>query len=383
MISRNGIILLASLHMRLFRSRPVVDLLMVFLLAIVSLTVSIGFVLYASIGSAFDRSGQEDVLIITSRNANSEAESFIQFDEVNRLRALLSNDSLLEYLDYDEQLVISTAVTSGNEVMYIGLRGIAQTEAGSQNINIIDGRAFRSGMNEVLIGRSLVGATPSFQLGETVLLANKEWKITGIYEMGGDIRENEFLGDLTQIQTRYGAEEIVNTIRLRGESEVLWSAHQSINDSDLDLIATKEKDFFSKQSESVENTILGIQIVIILLVVPAALAGMMSIQNVQIRNLTSELKTLFLLGFQYRSIALSMYARTLLFATIASFLALFIMMCLINNRNIEIDLGLQSTFVEFSPSIFIFSMVFITAIAIALISSLLTSIKNSILEVST
>jgi len=383
MISRNGIILLASLHMRLFRSRPVVDLLMVFLLAIVSLTVSIGFVLYASIGSAFDRSGQEDVLIITSRNANSEAESFIQFDEVNRLRALLSNDSLLEYLDYDEQLVISTAVTSGNEVMYIGLRGIAQTEAGSQNINIIDGRAFRSGMNEVLIGRSLVGATPSFQLGETVLLANKEWKITGIYEMGGDIRENEFLGDLTQIQTRYGAEEIVNTIRLRGESEVLWSAHQSINDSDLDLIATQEKDFFSKQSESVENTILGIQIVIILLVVPAALAGMMSIQNVQIRNLTSELKTLFLLGFQYRSIALSMYARTLLFATIASFLALFIMMCLINNRNIEIDLGLQSTFVEFSPSIFIFSMVFITAIAIALISSLLTSIKNSILEVST
>jgi len=356
---------------------------MVFLLAIVSLTVSIGFVLYASIGSAFDRSGQEDVLIITSRNANSEAESFIQFDEVNRLRALLSNDSLLEYLDYDEQLVISTAVTSGNEVMYIGLRGIAQTEAGSQNINIIDGRAFRSGMNEVLIGRSLVGATPSFQLGETVLLANKEWKITGIYEMGGDIRENEFLGDLTQIQTRYGAEEIVNTIRLRGESEVLWSAHQSINDSDLDLIATQEKDFFSKQSESVENTILGIQIVIILLVVPAALAGMMSIQNVQIRNLTSELKTLFLLGFQYRSIALSMYARTLLFATIASFLALFIMICLINNRNIEIDLGLQSTFVEFSPSIFIFSMVFITAIAIALISSLLTSIKNSILEVST
>lgn len=378
MNNKSGINFLLYLHKRLFQQKPQIDILMIFLLTIVSLLVSVGFVLRTAIDESFSRSGSNNILIITSKGASNEGESYISKHNEGQFMGLISKNKLLKSTKLDLHMVISTSIKNDNgTVNYVALRGISQnTHNLRENVKLTEGKYFKPGLNEVIVGKRLADTSDNFSIGKEIVLATKKWLITGIYTMNGDIRESEFIGDIIQIQTRYDANNMINSIRLSGENKALKELKLSLEESEIDLDAQIEKQFFAKQSNKISQSLLHLQTIIAFLIIPAAIAGMLSIQRIQITNLSQQLKTLYLLGFRYNYIWLSLFLRSLANGVLAFIFATLLIMIFIKDRVVEIDLGMQLTYINFEINILTFSIIFILVCGIILLSSYFSNLKK-------
>ena len=378
MNNKSGLNFLLYLHKRLFQQKPQIDILMIFLLTIVSLLVSVGFILRSAIDDSFSRSGSNNVLIVTSKGASNEGESFINELNEGKFMGLLAKNKALKSNKIDLHMVLSTSIKNDNgTVNYVALRGISQNSDVIKNkIKISAGKYFKRGLNEIIVGKSLADTSDGFSIGEKVELATKMWLITGVYTMDGDIRENEFIGDITQIQTRYDANNMINSIRLNGEHEALKGLKSSLEESEIDLDAEIEKEFFAKQSNKISQSLLHLQTIIAFLIIPAAIAGMLSIQRIQVTNLSQQLKTLYLLGFRSNYIWLSLFLRSLTSGFLAFSLAALLIIIFVKDRVVEIDLGFQLTYINFEINVLTFSIIFVVVCGIILISSYFSNLKK-------
>ncbi|MBL4659112.1 MAG: hypothetical protein JKY19_02055, partial [Alcanivoracaceae bacterium] len=124
--------------------------------------------------------------------------------------------------------------------------------------------------------------------------------------------------------------------------------------------------------------LLHLQTIIAFLIIPAAIAGMLSIQRIQITNLSQQLKTLYLLGFRYNYIWLSLFLRSLANGVLAFILATLLIMIFIKDRVVEIDLGMQLTYISFEINLLTFSIIFIVVCGIILISSYFSNLKKAL-----
>ncbi len=380
MNSQSGLSFLMFLHKRLFQEKPQMDVLIIFLLAIVSLLVSVGFILRSAINESFSRSGSEEVMIISTKGASNEGDSFI--NEVNEAEfmALVAKNGLLEKTQLDKNMVISTSIKNDNgDVNYLSLRGVSQNSQLMKRLTIIEGGFFRPGLNEIIIGKSLADTSKNYGVGKTIELATKQWLVTGIFTLNGDIRENEIIGDITQIQTRYEANNMVNSIHVNGNNALLKNLQTELEDSEIDLDASIEKAFFAKQSKKVSQSLLHLQTIIALLIIPAAIAGMLSIQRIQVINLSQQLRTLHLLGYKINHIWLSMFLRLMINGVIAFAIAVTIIHIFVKDRVVEIDLGLQLTFIKFDISILTFALILAVVSGIIVISSYFSHVKKVVL----
>jgi putative ABC transport system permease protein len=377
MIKRSELSFLLKLQWLLAKKNPTIDLLTIFLLMVVSLVVTSGFILHEAITDSFARSGQENVVIISSVSANSEAESFILGDDLNSLKGDISAADLMSQLVFEEQMLMSTSYESADNITYLALRGVNQESPLYQGMfTIIEGRMFHPGSNEVIVGNAIAKKMADFGVGRVVTLAQKEWTITGVFTMNGDIRENELVGDLVQAQFRYEANDVVNTVRIKGDALVLDKVIALLDNDDATLLAENEKAFFSKQSKSIVANVLILQVVIAVLIIPAALSGIISIQKIHIRSMTKELRLLYMIGFSTNSIQLSMLCQAVLVSMAAAALATIPMLLFASGQSIEIDLGLQSTYVTFNSNLYGVVVLFLITISLSVLSQLFTSMKK-------
>jgi len=368
---------LFRLQFLLSKKNPVIVLLAIFLLVIISLVSASGVILHSAIIDSFERSGNPNTIIVSSASANSETESFIVQADINKLKADLSSAGTLEHLQFEPQVLLSSSLDIEDGVIYLGLRGIeADSSSYKNDVVITDGKMFRPGRNEVIVGESIANKYPEFSVGNTVKLAKKDWEITGTFSMNGDIRENEFVGDLVQIQFRYDSNDVVSTIRLRGNNVNLSRAMEVINNKDSNLSAENEKAFFIKQSQSIASIIIKLQIIISILIIPAALTGLISIQKIHIRSLISELKLLYWIGFLTKRIKLSMFLQTIVIAFLSALIACLPIALYVKGKSIEIDLGLQTTYIQFSPDHYSFLILFGISIGLSVISQIFTPMNQ-------
>jgi ABC-type lipoprotein release transport system permease subunit len=354
MIKRSELSFLLKLQWLLAKKNPTIDLLTIFLLMVVSLVVTSGFILHEAI-----------------------TESFILGDDLNSLKGDISAADLMSQLVFEEQMLMSTSYESADNITYLALRGVNQESPLYQGMfTIIEGRMFHPGSNEVIVGNAIAKKMADFGVGRVVTLAQKEWTITGVFTMNGDIRENELVGDLVQAQFRYEANDVVNTVRIKGDALVLDKVIALLDNDDATLLAENEKAFFSKQSKSIVANVLILQVVIAVLIIPAALSGIISIQKIHIRSMTKELRLLYMIGFSTNSIQLSMLCQAVLVSMAAAALATIPMLLFASGQSIEIDLGLQSTYVTFNSNLYGVVVLFLITISLSVLSQLFTSMKK-------
>ncbi|HEU4601263.1 MAG TPA: ABC transporter permease, partial [Steroidobacteraceae bacterium] len=77
------------------------------------------------------------------------------------------------------------------------VRGVgAENAALRPEIEIVEGRTFRTGLNEVIVGRQAQQRFAGLSGGDTIKLRNTPFKVVGIFEANGTVRESEILTDV-------------------------------------------------------------------------------------------------------------------------------------------------------------------------------------------
>ena len=170
-------------------------------------------------------------------------------------------------------------------------------------VRIAEGRMFRPGSSEIIVGRGIADNYDGVGIGEHPRFAGREWTVVGIFDAGKSGFDSEIWGDVDQMMQAFRRTVYSSMIaELRAASDFDSFAHRIATDQRLVLDVKPEPTFYEEQSKSLSQFIrvLGITLSIIFSI--GATLGAMITMYASVANRTAEIGTLRALGFRRRAI---------------------------------------------------------------------------------
>ena len=182
----------------------------------------------------------------------------------------------------------------------IPLRGITLNGVSMRDtIQIIAGRMFEPGKNEIVVGNGVLQEFSGFELGTAISLGGTEWKIVGVFNANGSVFGSELWADVRTVQNQFNRENTYQSIRVRLENTGDLEAIKTFvaNDARLNLDVFTEKQYFSSQAAGMEN-LIAFGWVLAILMAGGALAGALNTMYTSVENKATEIATLRAIGFK-------------------------------------------------------------------------------------
>jgi putative ABC transport system permease protein len=214
----------------------------------------------------------------------------------------------------------------------ITLRGI--TEAGLQireQVKLAQGRWFRPGQREVVVGKSVAQRNPTAGIGRKLRFGKGEWEVVGVMDAGQGAVNSEIFADLNQMSGDFNRFDALSSALLRASDPAAVDALiNSVNDDRrLNASAQTEKRYLDAQIISAQPIrYLGVFVAIIM-AVGSSFAAMNTMYAAVARRVR-EVGTLRVLGFSRASILISFLIESLLLSAIGGVLGCLLVLPLNN-----------------------------------------------------
>jgi hypothetical protein len=120
------------------------------------------------------------------------------------------------------------------------------------SVRVVEGRAARAGTDEAIVGRAIRGRFAGLELGGKLeLRKNRPLQIVGVFDDAGSAYESELWAGTDLVQTTFGQQGVVSSVRVRLESERAFEAFRSALESqpELGLRVFREGGFAAQQTQ--------------------------------------------------------------------------------------------------------------------------------------
>jgi ABC-type antimicrobial peptide transport system permease subunit len=195
----------------------------------------------------------------------------------------------------------------------VTLRGLLPVGIELRQLKLEEGRWFRPGQFEVVVGKLLAHRYPAARVGRRLHFGNVEWTVVGVMDGGRTVVNSEIFTDLNQVASHFNRPNLLNSILLRVADPVTVPALlTSLNeDQRLKVTAQTEKAYYDRQAASgLPLLSLGL-FVSIVMAVGSSFAAMNTMYAAVSRR-AREVGTLRVLGFSRSNILLSFLVESLL-----------------------------------------------------------------------
>ena len=214
-------------------------------------------------------------------------------------------------------VVINLPMRSTGADANVPLRGVSPVAPELRSgFNIVEGRMFESGLNEVIVGVGARMEIVGLEVGNTLTVAQEEWPIVGIFEANGGLAESEIWVDAAVLQPAYRRGNSYQVVYAKLESPDDFQAYKDALTSDprLNVKPVLEADYYSDQSTSLNNTITGLGTLIAVIMGFGAIFGALNTMYTAVSSRSREIATLRALGFQSGPVVISVLIESLLLA---------------------------------------------------------------------
>lgn len=217
-------------------------------------------------------------------------------------------------------------------------------------MKVIAGRMFKSGLNELIVGRSAQTRLDGLNVGSHVSLPQGDWTIVGVFESGGDAHESELLTD---------ANTLIAAMR-RGEffsSTTVWLQDNRSFDTFKDSVTTnptlsvdvkREKTYFEDTSKPIGKLLTVIAYVIGGFMALGAMFGALNTMYSAISARSLEIATLRAIGFGAGPVVVSVFVEALLLAMAGALLGAGIAWFFFNGNAVSTTTGSSPSQMTFS-----------------------------------
>jgi len=174
-------------------------------------------------------------------------------------------------------------------------------------VRVTEGRMFRWGAREVIVGAGITKRFVGAQIGEKIKFGGDVWDVVGLFDAAGSGFDSELWGDLNQIADAFRRSSFSTvTVRLKDPSDLgsVLAAFEGDNRLQY-FVAKREKQFFAEQSEMMAKFIRILGVFITVIFSTGATIGAMITMYGSVANRSTEIGTLRALGFFRRSILLA------------------------------------------------------------------------------
>ena len=187
-----------------------------------------------------------------------------------------------------------------------------------EHLEVIEGRTFEWGKNEVIVG---VGAADSFaglDLGSSIQVGQEKWHIVGVFEANGGISESEIWTDAGVLQPAYRRGDSFQSVYVKLSSPDRFEVFKDALTSDprLNVKAVRQADYYAEQSTLIHDLITKVGTTIAFLMGLGAVFGALNTMYTAVSARTREIATLRALGFQAGPVVASILFESLVLAVV-------------------------------------------------------------------
>jgi ABC-type lipoprotein release transport system permease subunit len=207
--------------------------------------------------------------------------------------------------------------TSSSDGANVLVRGVSEKSIELHPPARVEGRMFKPGTSEIVIGKGLLGRFKGTRLNESMQFARRKWLVVGVMDQGGSGFDSEIWGDLEQFEDAFQRHPSFSAITLRLRDKDAISALEARLQSDPmlnTLVVKREVDYWAAQSEQFATFVKFLGIFVAVIFSFAAILGAMITMYAQVTARTQEIGTLRVLGFRRRSVLVSFVIESVLLA---------------------------------------------------------------------
>ncbi len=224
-------------------------------IAMVVFVLAAALMLSEGIRRTLGKGGRPDNAIVLRKGSDAEMASGIDLEALKLIAAApgVKRGEGGKPLLAGEVIVMVIGEKPAGGLSNVTVRGVPDGAAALRpELVVIEGRAPRPGTGEVMIGKRLRGRFKGFEVGRSFeLRKNRPAQIVGVFAAAGSAYESEAWGSLDTMQSAFGREGYVSSIRVRLESPAAFDGFRTFVEQDkrLGLDALREPVFLEKQGE--------------------------------------------------------------------------------------------------------------------------------------
>lgn len=326
-------------------------------------------------------SGANDVAIVLRDGAGAELNSVVTRDQLNiiaqapgvvrRGQTPMASGELLVIVD---GLKRSTNTNANMPFRGIGPEGLALRH----NVHIVQGRMFRPGTNEIVVGAGLLREFSGFEFGRTIRLRGTTWQVVGVFEAPGTVFDSELWADVAVTQSLFNRPNVFQTMRVQMTSPAAVAALKRFvhDDPRLQLQVLSEREYYAQQASQSTGQFTIIAWFLGVVMAIGALAGALNTMYASVAARSAEIATLRIIGFSGYAAFFGTMVEALMLSALGGVVGLIIAFVAFNGRSTS---TLSSGFTqlvfrfELSPGIIISAV--IVAVVIGLVGGFLPGIR--------
>lgn len=272
--------------------------------------------------------GQADNMLVLRKGAGAEINSGIDRVQAGILETLpgIATGAQGEPLVDKETVVLNSLTKRANgKPSNVTMRGVSPTALQLRpQVQLGQGRVFRPGTAEVIIGRAVSNGFEGADLGGTLRFGGREWRIVGVFDATHTAFDSEIWGDVDLMMQsfRRGAYSTV-VLRMAGGEAAIAQAQSTIaDDPRLQVDAKPEIRFYEEQSEALAKFISILGTVLSVIFSIGAVVGAMITMFAAVAQRTGEIGTLRALGFRRGAVLLAFLLESLLLSLVGGLIGL-------------------------------------------------------------
>ena len=287
--------------------------------------VVIVFVAVLSIGEGFraamTAAGSPSRVLVLRGGADSEMTSGLEgrgTDLIKQAPGLLRTQNR-PVASAELYVVVDLNKRSTGTPANVPLRGIEPVGMEVRDeVKIAQGRMFRFGTNEAIVGRAAVRQFAGADLGSVLKSGELELTIVGVFDAVGSVAESEIWCDARLLQGVYRRGNTYQSVLARLDTPASFDTFKNwlTTNPQLNVQVRRETDYYAAQSTTMTGLIRGIGYAIAALMGIGAVFGAILTMYTAVASRIREIATLRALGFNTSSVIVSVLGESMALAAI-------------------------------------------------------------------
>lgn len=286
-------------------------------LALVVYVFATVLMLDAGLKRTLTTTGEFDNVAIIRQGSETEIQSAITREQANVIGShpAIATDADGKRTIAKETVVLISLLRRGdNRPSNVVIRGsTAEGLAMRSQAKIVQGRMFRPGSTEIIVGSSIAARFDATSIGSHINFAQRDWTVVGIFDAGGSGFDSEVWGDVDQLLQSFRRTQY-SSLLVRLSDPGLFDRFVADIKADprLSNDAKREQTFYGDQSRALSTFINALGLTLSVIFSLGAIIGAMITMYASVANRTAEIGTLRALGFRRRAVLGAFLAESML-----------------------------------------------------------------------
>jgi putative ABC transport system permease protein len=251
-------------------------------------------------------------------------------------------------------------------------------------IKLVEGRMFRPGLREMIVGRGAQSEFRGLEIGDRVGLRDSQWTVVGVFATGGDANESRLIADEATLLSAY-QRTAANSVTVLLESEAAFGEFKTAltTDPTLSVSVERELDYYVRQSDNANQFFGTVTAIVGIFMAVGALFAALNTMYSAVSTRAIEIATLRAIGFGAMGVVASVLSESLLLALLGAVLGAASAGAVFGGNTISLGNGTSSLVFQMQVTPALLGVAAATAVAVGFLGGLFPALKAARLPVAT